>query len=237
RRGGQEPEPKGLGILCAKDPKNLREGEGYGNLIDFGLCINADRKTSFNGKELRTGTRAFHSVRVLRSLSNYWHEFGVYQKCYLDDLESFFWVLVRILLRIFYPIDHTDEKRTKDSLKAHQNALDNFFEAVPPTAAFWKRAFLAQSSDKYIDNFIGSKCDSDVVDLVGDLGAFFLQFVRLAEKRVPIPDDPNDHYREVISLFDNAIYKLEMAQSVPNPVPKAPPSVSNEVDTPTIAST
>ncbi|PPQ83560.1 hypothetical protein CVT24_004680 [Panaeolus cyanescens] len=224
-------------ILYAKDPKNLRKDEGYGNLIDFELSINPDRTTSLDGKDFRTGTHAFHSIRVLRS------DPKTYHPGYLDDLESFFWVLVWILIRLFYPIDNTDEKRTKDSLKAQQKVLDKF-EDLPSMAADWKRGFLAQCSDQFILNFIGSECDLEVVDFVEHLGAFFLQFVRLAEKRLPIPDDANDHYKGVISLFDTAIDNLERAQSAPGLVANlnaasthAPPPASIQVEAPAIAVT
>ncbi|TFK50083.1 hypothetical protein OE88DRAFT_1661620, partial [Heliocybe sulcata] len=58
-------------------------GEGErGHLIDFDMAKRVDREQSMAGRDVRTGTRVFQSIKVLEGL-------GVHD--YLDDLEATFW--------------------------------------------------------------------------------------------------------------------------------------------------
>ncbi|TFK46362.1 hypothetical protein OE88DRAFT_1667681 [Heliocybe sulcata] len=60
---------------------NARPGQ-RGFLIDFDMAKRMERQSSMAAKDLRTGTRAFQSIKVLEGLGT---------QDYLDDLESSFW--------------------------------------------------------------------------------------------------------------------------------------------------
>ncbi|KZT25161.1 hypothetical protein NEOLEDRAFT_1241928 [Neolentinus lepideus HHB14362 ss-1] len=67
-------------MLFNPDPDAEPGQRGF--LIDFDMAIDLKRTASLAGKDLRTGTRVFQSIKVLEGL-------GVHD--YLDDLESNFW--------------------------------------------------------------------------------------------------------------------------------------------------
>ncbi|PPQ76729.1 hypothetical protein CVT24_010991 [Panaeolus cyanescens] len=147
-------------ILYAKDPKNLREGEGYGNLIDFDLSINLNRATCLDEQDFQMGTHAFHSIAVLMSSSQ---SSAPYRQGYVDDLESFFWVLVWILIRYLPPVNGELARKTQNPDQLDRLAS---FDGPPLPSAERKQCWLTWCSNRTAKDFLDQQWGSDVIKFV-----------------------------------------------------------------------
>ncbi|PPQ65255.1 hypothetical protein CVT24_011410 [Panaeolus cyanescens] len=183
-------------IAYAKDPSNLGEGEGYGNLIDL-------EQISCHNLDDPTGTHAFHSIGILESVQKN----KPYVPRYIDDLQGFFWVFVWILESYDVHPNRRVSKRDKQSF------MHELFQAGPAIAATTKRGFLLKCISDDLEPW-----DPIIVNLVRQLGTFF--FNRLMKPKKPRPTTtkmledeakntaPAD-YAEFLGHFDAAIKQLE----------------------------
>ncbi|PPQ76728.1 hypothetical protein CVT24_010990 [Panaeolus cyanescens] len=209
-------------ILYAKDPTNLREGKGYGNLIDFELSIKVNRTTSLCGQYFGTGTRLFHSISLLESEA----ESRDYHQGYLDDLQAFFWVLIWILIKMLPPIQCVPRMST-DIQQLKRLAS---FESSPLDAAERKGGWVSLCSEGRAFKFISHEWGPEILEFVGELGSCFHRH-ETAKSRNPFPSaavpsvqpeystteqeapTPSDNYDEVLTLFDNVIKELGKSDS------------------------
>ncbi|KIM49614.1 hypothetical protein M413DRAFT_35636, partial [Hebeloma cylindrosporum] len=109
--------------------------EGWrGVLIDLDMAIWLDRAASLAEADFRTGTRAFQSVRVLKSFlpkkARMCHD-------YLDDLESFFYVLIWICIgysqpgKMVEPIPELlSDWESENPIFAARTKVDMYFTAL-----------------------------------------------------------------------------------------------------------
>ncbi|TFK54590.1 hypothetical protein OE88DRAFT_1652978 [Heliocybe sulcata] len=89
-----------ISVLNMAVSPSLETAEGQrGHLIDFDMAKRVDREQSMAGKDLRTGTRVFQSIKVLEGLGS--HD-------YLDDLESTFWAYTWIACTSVKPAEPMD---------------------------------------------------------------------------------------------------------------------------------
>ncbi|PPR01559.1 hypothetical protein CVT24_005885 [Panaeolus cyanescens] len=221
-------------ILYAKDPTKLRQGEGYGNLIDFELSININQTNSLYRKDFRAGTHSFHSVSLLRSEA----KSRDYDRDYLDDLQAFFWVLIWILIKMLPPIEGVACKSTDESqLKSLE-----VFEAEPPIAADRKQVWLTNCFDGDSCEFLSLEWGPEILMFVEQLGSSFYRH-EVAKKKLRNPftsavraklrpstirqkaPTPSEEYDKVVALFENVIRQLESTQrSFRTPQPRSPRS-------------
>ncbi|PPR00103.1 hypothetical protein CVT24_008961 [Panaeolus cyanescens] len=217
-----------------------------GVLIDFDLAINIHRKRSNLKADFRTGTRAFQSVMVLKSYQPT-NDAGVLLPTvlhdHLDDLESFFWVLVWI---------------TRQKLPAGEDP-DNFipslevrkkFEAEAATSASHKRDFLDDWDEDLV--LLQPGWGSVIRKLISNLAHFFHDEFMIKRKSVNgnlkamTPEElvcvSGAHYTTVIKYFEDAIASLKKemeddkkkqnsnGQSVPQDHGSATPKRSREAE-------
>ncbi|KAF9038711.1 hypothetical protein BJ165DRAFT_1499888 [Panaeolus papilionaceus] len=177
-----------------------------GVLIDFDLAINILRKTSNFRADFRTGTRAFQSVSVLKS---YQPEGGADKHIlhdYLDDLESFYWVLVWITKGQLGP-----EKRKLPSSKLDKNLeVYDLFQAPAGPAADRKYMILSAAPIAKIQEGWGPAYEK----LVRNLGSFLhpIASSKILGTVTPldelIANAPAD-YEKYLRHFDVAIAELK----------------------------
>ncbi|PPQ82018.1 hypothetical protein CVT24_009877 [Panaeolus cyanescens] len=216
-------------ILYAKDPKNLREGEGFGNLIDFELSVRLSRLVSCRDSDFRTGTRAFYSVRIHRRI----RDNKPYVPHYMDDLQAFFWVFIWILAS--YAVD--PNQRTVTKIK--EPGIHELFQQDPKVAAGIKRAFLSECLTNVPDlSGLCENWDPILLELVHNLGSFFhnnvdvspsADLVKEANEQAP------EHYATILSHFDAAITRLDASPPiiiVPNTEARQQPPKEASIDRP-----
>ncbi|PPR00105.1 hypothetical protein CVT24_008963 [Panaeolus cyanescens] len=182
-----------------------------GVLIDFDLSVFIGRDTSNALADFRTGTRAFQSICILESYSRQQGEGAEKRPTllheHMDDLESFFWVLVWIVCDQRGP--EKDERQLNPNIMVREN-----LQTVLKHAAVHKRGILADHSSLQLQ----PGWPSPVTTLARKMAGFLHEFVE--KKRAKLSQEhkastvselremaPND-YKTVLGFFDDAIAEL-----------------------------
>ncbi|KAF5341020.1 hypothetical protein D9611_006111 [Ephemerocybe angulata] len=196
-------------ILFGDDDSN--EGPG-GILIDFDMAMVVDGPTAGLLTEYRVGTHLYQSVSVLRH-SDQSTRIAPLPRDYLDDLESFLYVLCHLLYG-FEGVDlpHPNafrglallaqwEQDRLSSTYSKANFLDETALSTRPIPPFWSSACveLCDSFRKFILPLSDAKTD--------------IRDTRDPKKRQKLLenlyDELDGHYAAVISMFDDAIAGLD----------------------------
>ncbi|PPQ80437.1 hypothetical protein CVT24_001021 [Panaeolus cyanescens] len=195
-------------IVYTKDPANLREGEGYGNLIDFDLSVKLDHLVSCHDLDFRTGTLAFYSVHIHRRI----RDNKPYVPHYMDDLQGFFWVFIWILAS--YDVHHDGR-----ASKIKQPLIHKRFQSEPEIAESIKHAFLLRCAcPNSLLTYLSKNWDPILIELVRNLGSLFCSNVDV----LPVPatdmvkeanEQAFEHYATILGYFDSVIARL--AHSLP----------------------
>ncbi|KAF9032785.1 hypothetical protein BJ165DRAFT_1598986 [Panaeolus papilionaceus] len=155
-----------------------------GFLVDLDLAIEIERTKSLKGTDARTashfifypfnkGTYAFQSYIILSNVRSHYRHFRFLHD-YMDDLESFFWVLIWIV--IGYEI-HEDETETQVIRLKHDLRPETLraMECNPVNTADSKKAIITGEVPPVADGW-----GSVFATLSKDLAAFF--WPRVSEK-------------------------------------------------------
>ncbi|KAF4609494.1 hypothetical protein D9613_012347 [Agrocybe pediades] len=172
-----------------------------GTLIDLDMAISIDRTKNLAGTH-RTGTYVFQSVSVLSKARPGFENRHPHD--YLDDLESFLYVLCWIAQRFENP--------------------GNLRKDPPPYFEKWKATPYDNAEDSKVAFFIGRKLPSTSLffgpifdTLIEEFRLFLSEKVldkyRSRDTTFPalesLKDVAQEHYNEVLAIFDKAIFAME----------------------------
>ncbi|KAI7939352.1 hypothetical protein MJO29_014088 [Puccinia striiformis f. sp. tritici] len=153
-------------------------------LIDLDMAIPYPLPNNEDHHE-RAGTKVFMSIGLLR---------GAYPHSFVDDLESFLWVL--ILICIYYP-QHAQKR-------ARPPGYD-WNEHEPKALAAMKAGYLHYPKD-LTDDFTPQYKSQPLIDCVHEFANIMRRpFVREAQ--------PADLYAEIIGVLQQAQEKIKLSQS------------------------
>ncbi|KAF8971790.1 hypothetical protein BDZ97DRAFT_1785143 [Flammula alnicola] len=181
---------------------------GYrGILIDLDMAILIDRKDSLKEADFRTGTRAFQSVNVLES----YRRRDAVSHDYLDDLESFFYVLCWVCFGYAGP---------NKKVEPLPEVLESWEKEEPQTAAMGKQTFFFRPlEESSVTGFFGPIFHK----LLLQLHTFFKHQVL---RKIAIPKDQAapclidlktkavEDYAMVLGFVDEAIKDLAASTAV-----------------------
>ncbi|PPR06317.1 hypothetical protein CVT24_001029 [Panaeolus cyanescens] len=193
--------------------KKRDEGSPLGGvIIDCDLSVHIEREKGNHKVDINKGTRAFQSSTILlcqRTEEEVGHPLPNILHDHLDDLESFFWVLLYITRENVGPGE--DENLFRDGLRVRDT-----FESDPDRAYNRKLAFL--SASKFIALQAG--WGAAVKALVINLATFFNKehTKKLNDILGPAPRarsieeilrGSRAHYTTVLKLFNTAIATIK----------------------------
>ncbi|KDR85790.1 hypothetical protein GALMADRAFT_234869 [Galerina marginata CBS 339.88] len=205
-------------ILIGANPFDIGN---RGLIIDLDMAIRIDRDKSLAGQDFRTGTRAFQSVNVLNSYSS---ETSTVPHDYLDDLESFFYVLCWICCGHDRPKPQDFTGRHPTSLPEKTNPrkivpfpayLIKWETHDPSQAADSKRSmFIVPRFTYRITTLFKEEAGPVFPNLLEKLYQFFKE--HMVRKMAFLDDDTRPslmelvptaagHYEAVLKIFDDAI--------------------------------
>ncbi|PPQ72397.1 hypothetical protein CVT24_002082 [Panaeolus cyanescens] len=187
-----------------------------GVLIDFDLGVAIERLTSYAQADFRTGTRAFQSICVLESYKTVGKSGEKYPTVlhdYLDDLESFFWVLLWITSENFGPAMGTSTEALNSEILVRAK-----MDASPENSANFKRTTLSDHETIVLQDGWGAP----ETELVQRLARFFDKQITAKRRKIKkekkastvaeLRDAAPKHYRAVFRYFDAAIRQLRQAR-------------------------
>ncbi|KAJ3525594.1 hypothetical protein NMY22_g10509 [Coprinellus aureogranulatus] len=192
-------------ILLGK-PDALRGARGI--LIDLDMSVKTDpRPASSIQVDCRTGTRLYQSLSVLASFDP---KNRATAHDYLDDLESFFYVLVHLM----YGWTGVEEE-----IKPRPSFMTDWDDDTPRLAFKTKRLFIVEEIDlEDVAPFWGDVCR----ELLESFHDFIRDIVRKKDKVMKLVDpvarleklrelhkDRQVHYDTVKAMFDKAVDQLE----------------------------
>ncbi|KJA23475.1 hypothetical protein HYPSUDRAFT_39936 [Hypholoma sublateritium FD-334 SS-4] len=211
-------------ILLGSDP--LKE-KNSGLVIDLDLAIRIDRDESAYGFDFKTGTRAFQSMNILQSYNP-----ATAAECkphdYMDDLESFFYVLCWISCGFAGPGRKLAEFPMRLSKWESTNPGDAIDAKMSAITFFFKTTYRATP-------YFGPVFDTLMRQLSGFFADVYRKRVDSEGKPVPtlmeLMPTSTASYNTVLGYVDEAIKALESGppemESKHIPDPAQTPTVGN----------
>ncbi|RXW15296.1 hypothetical protein EST38_g10560 [Candolleomyces aberdarensis] len=179
-----------------------------GFLIDLDMAIFWNRDPSEIIADCRTGTRLFQSIMVLRSFEKKFQT----THDYLDDMESYFYVLCYLMFCFSGAGDHVkaiiadeikswDDDNPKFAAANKTSFMNRPLRAQDCVAPYWHKACVSLLKDLklFVANIVREKTEIFEGELTEEE-----QEDRIEE----LHGKDNDHYEKVLSLFDKAIEAL-----------------------------